>query len=366
MGWEMKILLDKIDSQLIRRFVQLVFFSIVIVIGIQFFSFVTQLENGKIPDIERPAGVEVFLPIGALVSLKYFIMTGVVNEVHPSGLVFFLLVCLSSLVMKKSFCSWVCPFALLSEYLAKMNSVLFKKPVKMPFYADFILRSIKYLLAVFFVYTIFVKMSGRAVEQFIYSPYNVISDIKMLKFFTNISFTALIVIIFLVVLTVIFNNFWCRYLCPYGAVTGFIGFLSAGKIRRDSESCTGCGQCDRVCPSLISISEKRIVHSDECTVCLRCTSVCPEKETLRLSFFSKALPVRPVIACLILFTIFGGGILAADFLGHWQNKVTNQQYLIYMASQGMIHKKNVMPKTKDNKKMERMRKMMEMMNREKQ
>ena len=75
-------LINKIDSQVIRRFVQFCFLGIVILIGIQFYSFAAQLENGKIPDVERPPGVEAFLPISAMVSLKYLYLTGKINEIH--------------------------------------------------------------------------------------------------------------------------------------------------------------------------------------------------------------------------------------------------------------------------------------------
>ncbi len=332
-----------IDSQVIRRCVQILFLGMVIIIGIKFYSFVAQLENGNISDIERPPGVEAFLPIGALVSLKYLLLTGRINEVHPSGLVFFLLVCFTALLLKKSFCGWICPFGLLTEYLSKLNSVIFTKPLQINGFIDYLLRSIKYGIAAFFIWTIFVKMPEGAVEQFIYSPYNVISDIKMLKFFTNISVTAVIVISVIIVLSVIIKSFWCRYLCPYGAVLGFISLFSAGKIRRNELSCTGCGKCDRICPSLIHISDKEIVHSDECTACLRCAGICPEEYTLQLSIISRVLPVKPIAVALILLAIFAGGIILADVSGHWQNKVTNRQYLMYMMSQNMIDKKIAMP-----------------------
>lgn len=357
-GW-ISSKIDVFDSQVIRRVVQLFFLGTVILIGIEFYSFAAQLESGRIPDIERPPGVEAFLPISALVSLKYLFLTGKINEVHPSGLVFFLLVCLSALLLKKSFCGWVCPFGLLSEYLSKINSAIFAKPIKVPGFIDSILRSIKYVIAAFFVWTIFVKMPGAAVEQFVYSGYNIISDIKMLKFFTDISMAAFIAISVILLLSVIVKNFWCRYLCPYGAVLGFISLFSAAKIRRNAASCTKCGKCDRACPSLIKISDKKTVVSDECNACMKCAGVCPERKTLDLSFFSKALPVKPAVAALILFAVYAGGITLAHVSGHWQNQVSKKQYLMYMMSEGLIDKDVVVPAMRDLRRRE---KMMEMMN----
>lgn len=117
---------------------------------------------------------------------------------------------------------------------------------------------------------------------------------------------------------------------------------------------------------MIHISDQKVVNSDECTACMRCAGVCPEENTLKLSIISKAVPVKPIAVCLILLAVFAGGITLADVSGHWHNKVTKRQYLMYMMSQGMINEKVAMPAMQDNRKMERMRRMMEMMKNEKQ
>jgi MauM/NapG family ferredoxin protein len=70
-------------------------------------------------------------------------------------------------------------------------------------------------------------------------------------------------------------RFWCRNLCPAGALMGL--FSRRPLIRRHvSDSCTGCGRCVRRCPvSAISESPQEAAHS-ECIVCMRCKEVCPE------------------------------------------------------------------------------------------
>jgi len=113
--------------QLYRRLVQFGFLSITVWIGVEFVLFVNQLDSGLLPSISRPPGVEVFLPISALISLKYWVLTGIFNLVHPSGLVILLIILATGLLLKKGFCSWVCPFGLLSEYLAKIHVTIFDK-----------------------------------------------------------------------------------------------------------------------------------------------------------------------------------------------------------------------------------------------
>lgn len=341
----------------VRRWIQLLFLIIVIAIGIQFGLFVSHIEKGMIPDFSRPPGVEAFLPISAVISLKYFICTGIINQVHPSGLVIFILICLTALFAKKGFCSWICPIGLLSETFRKLHNTLFKRKMNLPHILDVILRSLKYLLAGFFIYQIFFKMPLPAIEQFIFSPYNQFADIKMLKFFTDISMTAFIILVVLILLSVIIKDFWCRYLCPYGAVLSILGFLSIGKIHRDPESCTKCGKCETRCPGLIRITRKRQINSAECTACLTCVDNCPEK-AVRFSFILNKLPVRSVVLASVFLFLFGIGITTARVTGHWHNAVPKEAYVRYAAP---VKKMPFSDMQIDPEKMKRMMRMMELL-----
>ncbi|MEW6532219.1 MAG: 4Fe-4S binding protein [Thermodesulfobacteriota bacterium] len=69
-------------------------------------------------------------------------------------------------------------------------------------------------------------------------------------------------------------RFWCRNLCPAGALMGLFSRKPLIR-RRVDESCTECGSCIRRCPmGAISEEPSRTAHS-ECVVCLRCAEVCP-------------------------------------------------------------------------------------------
>jgi polyferredoxin len=223
----------------VRRWFQLIFLGITLAIGIQFTWFVFHLEKGIVPDVNRPPGVEAFLPISALVSLKHTLSTWTINDIHPSGLVIFLIVCATALVVKKGVCSWACPFGLMSDILAKIHTRLFHRALALPKWIDTPLRSLKYLLAGFFIYYIFYKMPLPVIEQFIHSPYNRFADIQMLAFFTDISPLALKVMLGLVLLSFVIPYFWCRYLCPYGAVLSVLGFFSIGRIQRARNTVRG-------------------------------------------------------------------------------------------------------------------------------
>lgn len=333
----------------VRRIIQLIFLIITLFIGIKFYWFVAQLESGGVVNLERPPGVEAFLPISALVSLKYFLFTGIFNRVHPSALVIFLIICSTAFVFKKGFCSWICPFGLLSDVLADVHLYLFKKQIHLPRWMDLSLREIKYAVAGFFIWSIFITMPVDAVGNFIHSPYNRFSDIKMLEFFTNISLTALIVTTVLVFLSVIIPNFWCRYLCPYGAILGIFGFFSLGKIKRSSQNCINCKQCETVCPGKIQITKKRNINSLECSACLRCVQSCPQKDAIVFSL--QGYPIDPKRVALVIIALFALGIITARQTGYWQNETSVQAYRQYILSKQMPWKT---PKGIDPEKMKRM------------
>ena len=214
-----------------RHAVQAGFLVTVLLIGWQFARWVHGLEAGLVAG-SRPPGVEGFLPIAALLSLRHLFATGAFHPVHPAGLVILLLVCALGLLAKKAFCSWVCPIGTLSEILAAASRRIFGRLLSLPRWLDLPLRSLKYLLLLFFVWAVFFQMDTRAVADFLDSPYNRVADVKMLYFFERLSTTGALVLGALAVLSLLVPYFWCRYLCPYGALLGALSLLSPLKITR--------------------------------------------------------------------------------------------------------------------------------------
>jgi polyferredoxin len=320
----------KQKQQAVRWTVQALFFFIVLVVGYRFASFVGVLETGMIPGFERPPGVEAFLPISALVSLKHLLLTGSINEVHPSALIIFLMALFTTFLVKKGFCAWICPIGTVSELLNRLSLKVFTKSVKVVRPLDYLLRSLKYLLLGFFVWSVFVKMPGDAVAQFIQSPYHLFVDVRMLYFFTQISGTAMMILGGLIVLSFFIRHFWCRYLCPYGALLGLTGFLSVGSIKRDPGHCTQCGKCEKSCPGSVQIRKKNTVRSTECMACMSCVDHCPEEKAIGFSFFGGKAGAGAVTVALILCFVFAGGIFAAKTTGHWQNSIPKPAYLSYV------------------------------------
>ena len=313
-----------------RRIIQFGFLAIILWIGVEFVIFINQLESGLLPTISRPPGVEVFLPISALIGLKYWLLSGIFNLIHPSGLVLLLVILATGLFLKKGFCSWVCPLGLLSEYLAAIHIKIFDRIRTIPGWLDYPLRSLKYLLLLFFAWAIFVGMDVVHLEKFIYSPYNRVADIKMLKFFADLSATTFWTLIILTLLSVLIPYFWCRYLCPYGALLGFISFFSPLKIHRNDLTCINCDKCTKVCPARIKVDKASTVFSDECHACLMCVDSCPVNDTLFLSVTGKNLKLSRSAYAIIIVIVFLFGVSVAKITGYWENEISSREYLFHI------------------------------------
>lgn len=316
----------KEDSQFQRSAVQAAFVLLCLWIGVEFYLFMQWGMSGGIePYVSRPPGVEGFLPISALISLKYWWHTGIVNTIHPSGLMILLAIIAVSVVLKKAFCSWLCPIGTLSESLWMLGQKLFKRTWDPPRWLDYPLRSLKYLLMAFFVWSI-LQMDVAALKGFIYSPYNKMADVKMYLFFAELSSFAFWTIFVLVLLSVVIKNFWCRFLCPYGALLGILGWLSPLKITRNKHTCVDCELCTKACPSRINVHKAHRVWSDECMSCMACVAACPVRDTLELRAHARGKAVPAKVYGVLVAGVFVAVTGLAMLTGFWQNGITREEY----------------------------------------
>ncbi len=132
----------------------------------------------------------------------------------------------------------------------------------------------------------------------------------------------------LAALSVVIQNFWCRYLCPYGALLGALSWLSPLKVTRNSSTCIDCRLCTRACPANINVHKAGRVWSDECTGCYSCIEACPVKDTLGMGAGFEARPVPGwkfgALAAGIFVLVTGLAMLT----GNWQNGISQQEYLM--------------------------------------
>lgn len=306
--------------------VQLIFFVLTAAIGIQFAVCVYQAQNLQAITVQRPPGVEGFLPIGALMAWKLFLTTGLWDPVHPAAMVILGLALFISFILRKSFCSWICPVGCLSEWLWRLARHILGRNFRMPATLDYILRGLKYVTLGFFVWAV-LTMDTRSIIEFLHSPYYKISDVRMLNFFTRMSTLTGAVLLLLAVGSMAVRNFWCRYLCPYGALTGILAFAGLSHIHRRTDTCIGCGRCSMVCPSHLPVDRKDIIFSAECTACLDCVQTCPVQGTLALKTLGRKggrWTVKSLGIAILLIMVLS--TTAARITGYWQSHVSIAEF----------------------------------------
>ena len=311
-------------SQQLRRAAQSLFLLLNLWIGVQFYLFVRQHEGGGLA-VSRPPGVEGWLPIAGMMNTKYWLLTGQIPAIHPAAMFLFIAFLLLSILLRKAFCGWLCPIGTISEYLASVGRKTFRRNFAFPRWLDLPLRSLKYILMSLFLYAV-ISMTTADLKAFLYSPYGLIADVKMLNFFRYLSVTAAIVLNVILIGSIFVQNLWCRYLCPYGALMGIAALASPLRIRRSAQFCIDCAKCAKACPSHLPVDKLVQIRSAECLGCLECVTACPAEGALAMQFVParRAIPAWAMAAAIAV--IFCGIVGYAKFSGHWSSPIPDKMY----------------------------------------
>ena len=231
---------------------------------------------------------DVFCPFGAIETLWPFLTTGqTLKTTSPLNFAVFLGVLGVSLLAGRAFCGWMCPVGTLQDFLANLSSRLFKNkkkrpagkqinlPYKISLRNDAWLRSLKYLVLV-----IILLASTFA----IYPPLREICPARALLSFQLTTPLLWSVLITFVITSMVNRRFWCKYLCPLGAVLAPFNKIAPLRLVLNKNSCTNCRRCDSACPMDIPDLTNNL-RSAECIECLECQETCNEEDALELRLF---------------------------------------------------------------------------------
>jgi ferredoxin len=308
----------------IRLAMQWLFAGTCMLLGFQLGRFYLAARAGELPLPARPVGVEAFLPISGLMGIVDWVHQGSLNRIHPAATVLVLVILLTALLLRKSFCSWICPVGMLAEFLSGAGRKILGRNFRPWRWLDRSLQGLKYLLLAFFLWAI-LGMSRAALQAFIQSPYNRVAEIKMGLFFVDLGVVGILVMTALVVLSVLIQGFWCRYLCPYGALLGLCSWISPVRVERNPDRCIDCGLCDKACMSSLLVSKSLAVRSVECTGCVDCVAVCPVDDAVGLKVAGRRLAIPAYAAAILMLFVIG--YTAARLSGQWANEISDAEYV---------------------------------------
>jgi len=224
----------------------------------------------------RVGGVDITDPLAVAE------MTAASKVVYVPLLLSALIPIVGTILLGRVFCSWICPAGLLFEVSGKARRLLGFLEVP-PAAVTFSLRN-KYILLL--VGSLVVGAIGLPIFALIYPP-AVLSRLAHAWIFGT-GLTGMLVIIGLIILfeLLISPRWWCRTMCPGGALYALLGWTRLLRVRLDAARCTGCGACEPVCePGINPVAHSEGLECDNCGVCIR---HCPE----RALFYTVGLPGR--------------------------------------------------------------------------
>lgn len=324
-----------------------------VILAIVIIALIPRFNENFIPDFEA------YCPFGGIQALGSYLLNQALSCTMTSAqIVMGLLLMLAVFVFSKLFCSYICPVGTISEWLGKLGDKL-KVRITIKGIADKVLRSLKYILLFITLYYTF-QSNELFCKKF--DPYFAVST----GFSADVVVLYAVIAIVLVVLGSVFIRlFWCKYICPLGAIsnifkftgffvgilviyllllkfgieisyvwplavaclggyiieiTGFFGkVFPLVKITRNEDTCTSCQLCSRKCPQAIDVANMKVVRDADCNLCSECISVCPVADTIQINKKKSLRWLAPVATI--------GLVVAGIFLGSlWEVPTIDQKW----------------------------------------
>ncbi len=273
--------------------------------------------TGLIPS-EEAADPEAYCPMGGLQALATYLANNSLPCSMSSLQVMMGIALVAAVVLfSKLFCGYICPVGTVQDLLGKARNAMHIKGIKVRngSLVDKVLRIVKYAL-VFWIFYMTVNASELFCKNL--DPYYAIAT----GFKGEITlWMSIVTICLLLAGSFLVDMFWCRYLCPLGAISNSLKFwlwigvlfglyyvanvlganipwavllgafcilgylleifhakpkLQILHVVKDNVACNNCGLCIKKCPHHIDIRDfhnGKINHVD-CTLCGECVASC--------------------------------------------------------------------------------------------
>ena len=226
----------------------------------------------------------LFIPsayTAAFNGVKYiFTQMGAKTHLEVTSFVAALIVlCVYTIVFGRFFCGVACAFGSLGDAVRALYvficKKLKKKPITMKAAVVKKLQVVKYFVLAIIAVTCFTGVYSKAKG---FSPWDVFSMLHARNFKLG-GYTLGVVLLVLIVIGMCFQErFFCRVLCPMGAVFSILPVLPFSNLRRDRSECIkGCRACTMKCPSDIELAPDTAPElSGDCFQCQKCIDTCPK------------------------------------------------------------------------------------------
>ncbi|MFC1555238.1 4Fe-4S dicluster domain-containing protein [candidate division KSB1 bacterium] len=311
---------SKSKTRMLRRVSQFLFFAI-----FMFLLFNTEFrgsfENESIEAIRLDYPVSIFLEMDPLVAFTTALATHTIYK----KVIWALIIIVGTVIIGRFFCGWICPMGTINHFFSiykperkgkkKVNANHYKKWMAIKYY----------LLFAFIVMSLFTSLQTGLIDpipflvrsmtvsilpslslalrdglDYLYTTdigfFQAIADGGYYIFESNIlgfkplffHYGWIIGVIFLgiLILNRFITRFWCRGICPLGALLGLLSRFSIFGMEKDHSKCDDCNICLLHCQGGCDPQGGVPWRQAECHLCFNCETECPQ-DVIRFKFFPK-------------------------------------------------------------------------------
>ena len=304
-----------------RRLSQIVFFLLFFWLILKT-TFEVSFRAASATEIQLQYPVSLVIQLDPLTALSTLLATGSLY----AGLLWSLIILIPTIFLGRFFCGWVCPLGSLNQLVSeipserisrkgaqKINSNRYHKYQRLKYYILFICLAAALFGSLQVGLLDPLPLLARSIGTFVISSVHA-GTLSVLTWLKGLGLPGLatraqwfydtliawllpyrqahfhtvltIGLFFLIIMAAnrIFSRFWCRGVCPLGALLGLFSRYSIFGLQKNEKSCDHCNLCLASCQGADNPDIGSAWRPAECHLCLNCQASCPH-ESLSFRFF---------------------------------------------------------------------------------
>ena len=234
--------------------------------------------------------VNLFLGLDPLVAIGTLLTTHTLYAPLLLGLVTVIL----TIIFGRFFCGWVCPFGSIHHlvgYLGSRKKTAVQK-IKQNKYRK--AQSIKYFILIFFLFAAAFPSLNATLQTGLLDPIPLITRsfnlvllpivdeplaaVSVTQRFYELAWLFFAFFLTVVLLNLVIPRFYCRFICPLGALFGIISRFAIWRIGKNTRTCSNCKFCEQNCEGGCEPGSE--IKISECLLCFNCRQDCKTKDNV--------------------------------------------------------------------------------------
>jgi len=196
-----------------------------------------------------------------------------------------------TIIFGRFFCGWVCPFGALHQFVGYLGNRKKTTAQKIQLNKYRKAQCIKYFILIFFLFIAAFPSLAVTLQTGLLDPIPLITrsfNLLLLPIIDRVANVVsvsarfyegawLILVIFLtaILLNLVIPRFYCRFICPLGALFAIISRFAIWRIGKKQKDCTDCKLCEKSCEGACEPSGS--IRISECVLCFNCREDCKDE-----------------------------------------------------------------------------------------